>query len=436
MNLPFTQPPAHVPTTFLEYLKSFGPGLVAVLTWLGSGDIVSAGVSGGNYGYALTWAMIFALLMRYFFVSTIAKYQLCNPRGEAVLDGLTRLHPLYPPFLLVAVLGWGHLGGTVFVAGLGETSVALSGVGNSRIWAVVWVVLGLLVVFRPLYNLVEALFKVFLVLLSVSLCGTAIWVGADLGHMLEGTLTFRIPEQQGPFGATLVAMSMVGAVGGSLMNLVYPYFLEAKGWNGPQYRRLQTYDFALAVAAMIIFNLAVWTLGAELLFATGQEVQDLDDLTRLLASVLGESGRWLFLLGVFAAVYTSLLGQALGLGLLGSHAVDLWRKRPRPSPSARSAHPVYTFIAVWSLVSPLVWVFAGELDFVGLTLFSNTLLVLLIPLIAGGLWWITADARFIGEEHRNRWWENALMALLFGLAIWGTWAAGRSAFQTIGRVMG
>ena len=40
---------------------------------------------------------------------------------------------------------------------------------------------------------------------------------------------------------------MIGAVGGSLMNLAYPYFLEAKGWRGPQYRRVQFYDFLLAV---------------------------------------------------------------------------------------------------------------------------------------------------------------------------------------------
>ena len=74
-----------VPKTFWEYLKSFGPGFVIVLTWLGSGDIVSAGVAGGNYGYTLMWAMVFALLMRFFFVTTIAKYQLCNPQLPQIL---------------------------------------------------------------------------------------------------------------------------------------------------------------------------------------------------------------------------------------------------------------------------------------------------------------------------------------------------------------
>ena len=55
-------------------------------------------------------------------------------------------------------------------------------------------------------------------------------------------------------------------------------------------------------------------------------------------------------------------------------------------------------------------------DFVTLTLAANSAQVVLLPLLAGGLWWITASARLIGREHRNRWWENVLMAVLFVLA--------------------
>ena len=74
-----------MPRTFLEYLRSFGPGLIIVLTWLGAGDVVEAGVAGGNYGYALMWIVVVALLMRFLFVSLIAKYQLLQParRGGA-----------------------------------------------------------------------------------------------------------------------------------------------------------------------------------------------------------------------------------------------------------------------------------------------------------------------------------------------------------------
>ena len=60
---------ADVPRTFWQYLRSFGPGIVVVLTWLGAGDIVSSGVAGGNYGYRLMWVLVLSVMVRFVFVS-------------------------------------------------------------------------------------------------------------------------------------------------------------------------------------------------------------------------------------------------------------------------------------------------------------------------------------------------------------------------------
>jgi Mn2+/Fe2+ NRAMP family transporter len=402
------------------------------LTWLGSGDIVSAGVSGGNYGYALMWAMVFALLMRFFFVTTIAKYQLCNPHGEGLLDGLVRLHPLFAPFLLIVILVIGHINGTYMIAGIGETMVKLTGIGQEWQWALFWVVVGLAIVFRPIYDRAEWVFKVFIILMTVSLVGTAIWVGPNIGGIIKGTVAFELPAQQGPFGAMAVAMAMVGAVGGSLLNLVYPYFLEQKGWNSPKYRRVQTYDFILAIVALIIFNLAVWTLGAELVHTSGKKIAVLEDLTSLLSIVLGEGGRKLFYLGMFGAVFTSLLGNGLGLGYLASHAFNRWRKKSKGGDKIDyKSHPMYIFIVLWILVSPMIWIFTGKADFVTLTLLANTLMAVLIPALAGGLWWITASRRYIGNEYKNRWWENLIMGFLFILAVWGAYESALSVYEMV-----
>jgi Mn2+/Fe2+ NRAMP family transporter len=415
---------APVPRTFFEYLRSFGPGLVVVLTWLGAGDIVDMGVAGGNYGYSLMWVLVVAVLMRFLFVSLIAKYQLCNPHGEGVLDGLARLHPFYAPGLLVAAVVMGHVYGAYMTVGIGEACMNVTGLGEKWQWAVVWNAVALLLVFRPAYGRVEVLFKVFLALLSVSFIGTALWVRPDPQGLLAGLYRVELPEQTGEFGPLLVAVAMIGAVGGSLMNLVYPYFLEAKGWRGPQYRRVQLYDFLLAVTVMIVLDLAVWTLGAELLHPERLTIRDMDDLPRLLSRVLGEGGRLLFYLGIFSAIFTSVVGHALGLACLGNHAWQRWQAGPGPLSAPTAAgdsrqHRCYRWIATWCLISPLVWTLPGMPDFVTLTLVSNSAQVVLVPFIAGGLWWITASAKYIGDEHRNRWWENVVMALLFALAMYG-----------------
>ena len=62
-------------------------------------------------------------------------------------------------------------------------------------------------------------------------------------------------------------------------------------------------------------------------------------------------------------------------------------------------------------------------NFVTLTIVVNAATVIVLPLLAAGLWYITASGKCIGPQYKNRWWENGLMACLFVLACWGAWKA-------------
>ena len=415
---PHSAATAQLPTSFLGYLKSTGPGLVVVLTWLGAGDIVDMGVAGANYGYSLMWVLVLAVVMRFLFVSVIAKYQLCNSRGEGVLDGLARLHPGYAPLLFVAAIVMGHVYGSYMTVGVGEACRNVTGLGEVWMWALLWNGLALVLVTRPQYQVIETLFKIFLAVLSVSLLGTALWVGPEPAAILQGFYRLEMPEQAGQFDPLLVGTAMLGAIGGSLMNFVYPYFLEAKGWRGPRFRRLQVYDFLLAVGVMIVLNLAIWTLGAKLLWPD-HSIEKMDDLPRLLSEVLGPGGRWLFYVGIFSAIYTSLIGHAIGLGMMGSHA---WLRLRASGDQVFTVadyrtHPWYRVIAIFCLISPLVWTLPGMPDFVTLTLVANGGQIILLPVLAAGLWKITASPQLIGTEYQNRRWENLVMAAWLVLSV-------------------
>jgi Mn2+/Fe2+ NRAMP family transporter len=408
--------PAPVPRSALAYLRAFGPGIVIVLTWLGAGDVVDMGVAGANYGYALMWVLVLAVCLRYVLVSLVARYHLCNERGETLVDGLAALHWSVAPVLAVAAVVMGHVYGAYMTVGIGEVCANVFRTGPPWMWAIACNAAALGLVLRPAYVPLERLFKVCLAVLSVSFLGSAIVVGFDPVDVARGLTRVEMPDAQGRFNPALVAVAMVGAVGGSMMNLVYPYFLDAKGWRGPAYRRVQTYDLLLGIVVMIALNLAVWILGAELLYPD-RRIHTLDDLPALVSTVIGEPGRILFYAGIFAAVYTSILGHAKGLASLGTEAWLRWRGADRPR-TALTAQPLYRMIAVWCLLSPLVWTLPNMPDFVMLTLVANSAQVLLVPLIAGGLWRITASARFIGARHRTRWWENVVMATLFLLAVY------------------
>ena len=424
---------APIPSSFLDHVKSIGPGLVAVLTWLGAGDIVNSATAGGNYGYALMWAFALCLIIRYLFVSIIAKYQLCNQYGESVLGGLTRLHRLYAPFVFVCSLILGHAVGTYMLAGMASAAGKLTRFENIRFWAVAICLLAFSIASRPLYRRLEKVFFLLAGLLTVSLIGLAIWSGPSPAGIVKGVFGFAVPAQIGRFDAIFIMLALVGSVGGGLANLMYPYFAREKGWTTPAHRRVQRYDLIFGIVVLIVLDLSVWVVGAEVLHAKGLHISTIEDLAMLLGEALGVFGINLFYLGIVAALFGPIVGNGAAFGYL---AADAWFHF-RPEVSAAyggeyKRHPVYRWVASWVILSPLIWVLWGHVDFIGLTLIVNAAQVVSIPLLVTVLWIITARSKYIGAKYKNRWWENLFVGFLLLLGLVSAFFSLQSAAEKIG----
>ena len=433
-------PEPDIPRTFVQYLRSIGPGIVIALTWLGAGDLVDSAVAGGNYGYFLMWAMAVALFVRFVFVSIVAKYQLCNQHGESVIAGLKRIHSAFPIVVGFLALVFAHGYGSFSVKGVGETTAGLLGLSSEQLWdelfSVVWAVVGFLIVSGGVFHRVEKVALFLLAMLSVSLIGVALWAGPNPVSAAKGVLLLEVPEQQGPFGVFLVVTSLIGAVGGSIANLLYPYFIEQKGWKGPQYRRLQLYDLAFGTLAVVLLNMAVWTIGAEVLYAERATVNELSDLTKLLTRALGTLGGPIFYLGAFAALFSTMVGNATGYGYM---LADIAKLSSASAPTdanqtSLAKSGVYRAVAAWTMFSPLIWCLPGMPGFVAMTVVVNAAVVIVLPLLASTLWFITARESCIGKRYKNTCWENVLMAALFVLACWGGWQALGQVLTKIGVV--
>lgn len=420
---------APIPKSFFDYARSMGPGLVAALTWLGAGDIVNSATAGGNYGYALMWAFALCLVIRYLFVSIIAKYQLCNQHGESVLGGLTRLHRWYAPFVFVCSLILGHAVGIYMVAGVSSACAELSGFEHVRFWAVAICLLAFCIAFRPIYRRLEKAFFVLIALLSTSLIGLAVWSKPSPLGIAKGVLAFALPTTIGRFGAMFIILSLVGSVGGGLGNLMYPYFAREKGWVSPAHRRVQQYDLILGIVVIIVLDLSIWVVGAQILHPRGLHISTIEDLARLLGVVMGKFGTKLFYVGIIAALFGPIVGNGAAFGYLGSDAYFHFRPKSLAAYGGDyRKHPLYRWIVAWTILSPLVWILLGHADFIGLTLLVNTAQVILIPVLVVGLWVITARSKYIGDQFKNRWWENLFIGFLLLLGLLGTYFSA----QTLG----
>ena len=414
---------AKIPKSFWQYLGSMGPGIIVALSWLGAGDLVDSAIAGGHYGYSLMWAMAIALFIRFFFVSIIAKYQLCNQHSESVISGLKRLHPSIPIFVAVVGMFFGHFYCSYMVKGVGEISQLLTGFGASWIWSVFWVVSAAILLFRGNFHRLEIIFYIFLIILTTSLIGVSLWGGPDPIAIVKGVFLLEIPQTSGSFGALLVVTSLIGAVGGSIANLMYPYFVTQKGWVGAKYRKVQMYDLAFGTLVLVLINLSIWTIGAEILFPEQIIINEIEDLANILGIVLGKLGILIFYLGVFATLYSSVVGLSAGFGYLVADAIHVIKEKKNIQNKILDTKnsKIYNFVVAWCLFTPLIWTLPNTPDFITLTIIASASGVVVLPILCGSLWYITSKSSFIGKKYKNKWWENIILLVLFILSVWGSY---------------
>ncbi len=428
MNRPREQKPESPPASFLDYLRAWGPGIVVVLTWLGAGDLVDAAVAGSNYGYDLMWALAGAILVRCTLVSCLARFALCNPHGDSVMGGLYRVHRSLPIIIGLCALPLGLLVATVGISGCVEATWFLANQTVSRpIWTVFWTIIAIMVLLWPKSHGIETIFKVILGILSVCLVALAVWSTPCATCIVMGTLAFSLPADQGALDALLVVLSLIGAVGGSFANLFYPYYIAEKGWNGARYLPVQRFDLWLSVAVLIVLDLSVWIVGAEILKPRGLHVSDTEGLAQILAQTLGWAGQQFFYVALLAAVFTTIVGTAIGMSLLliDCYSTVFQRQKHNSKAGVPSGNAAYKGLCVVFCAGACVLALNRSLPFVPFVVLVNAALIFFVPVLTAAIWYLTTRQALIGPAHANRWWEHVILASLFAGSVYAVVTRGR-----------
>jgi Mn2+/Fe2+ NRAMP family transporter len=412
-----------------KLFKLLGPGIIAVLAWLGAGDLITSSVAGANYGYAMMWVLAVSLLLRYLIVNIIARFQLCNNQGMTILQGYAQLNPFFGWFLLVYALLMGHLMNAYMIKGAGEALAMLLKIDHPLLCSVAVVLAVWMLVGRNIYSLIEGVMKALLAVMTLAFLALAVMSGPDVTGIIKGTIGFSIPPDEGVHGALLVAVSVIGAVAGSVANFVHPYVMRQKGWVGPEHKRVQRNDLLFAVFVGIIINLAIWIVGAEILRPNGIEVNTLADLGKALEMFFGSIGWYVFFVGVFATLFASIAGKTTAFPMLITDAFQ------HVSPGRRERYgkefhrdPMHKWFMLFILVTPLVWSLPGMPDFVTLTIGVNALNIIGLPVISLGLLIMSNQKSLLDKQYRNNILENIALVFATGLALWVAFQLGVDLF--------
>jgi Mn2+/Fe2+ NRAMP family transporter len=409
---------AHSTSKIKQTLKSYGPGIIAVLAWLGAGDLVTSSVAGSEYGYSLMWILALSLLLRFLIVNIIARFQLMNKEGLTIMEGYGRLHPFFTYFLFGYALIMGHLFNAYMIKGAGEVLSTILHINQPFICSIIVVGVALFLLGKSIYLTIENIMKVLLALMTLAFFVLAFQAGPDIGQIVKGTIGFSIPSDTGVHGALLVAVSIIGAVAGSIANFVHPYFMKEKGWVKPEHKKLQRNDLLFAISVAIVINLAIWVVGAEILKPNGIKVETIDDLGKALQLNFGFVGWLIFYFGVFCTLFASIIGKTTGFPKLITDTLHIIRKDRRQKYGTKFENdPMYKWFMLFMLITPLIWSIPGMPGFISLVVGVNALNIVGFPVIAIGLLILSNKKSLLGD-HRNNLVENILLVLSVILALW------------------
>ncbi|HZW15501.1 MAG TPA: Nramp family divalent metal transporter [Brevundimonas sp.] len=394
--------------------RLIGPGLVAAATGVGAGDLVATLIAGSMFGYALLWAAVLGTLLKISLAEAVGRWALAS--GRTIFDGWSSLGPGWfggrlnwaSLYFGVYVVLWGFVyGATAMTASALPIAALLDGTPlalDLKSWAMIFGVAGLVLVWFNRYPVFEKLMTALVAVMFVTVVSLAVIAAPDLPALARGLVPTLPP------GAAYYTLGLIGGVGGTITLAAYGYWIGQKGWRGPAWMRVMRLDNRVGYAVTGLFVVAMLIVGAELLYASNIALTGGDrgllDLDGVLRERFGDVVGILFLVGFFAASFSSLIGVWQGVSLMFA---DFWahlRGRGGDPAATGGTSPAYRGYILWLTFPPMALLFMDR-PF-ALIIAYGALGALFMPFLALTLIWLLNSER-TPAEWRSGWLSNAML---------------------------
>lgn len=401
--------------------------MLIAATGVGAGDLLTASLAGSRHGVALLWAAWVGALLKWFLNEGIARWQMAT--GTTLVEGwIARLGAWSRWAFLFYLLPWAFFTGGALASACGVAGAAILPLSpdpatSKVVWGIAHAVLGALIVWRGGFVAFERVMALCTALMVLGVLVTAPLLGPDWGEVLRGALVPRIPPD-----GTAYTLGVLGGVGGTVTLLSYGYWIREKGRTGARGAAECRIDLAAGYVLTALFGMAMIVIGSGAALRQGPTAAL--ELADRLAGPLGAPGRWIFLLGFWGAVFSSLLGVWQSVPYMFADFTALAAGRPAPAPVVPlPATAAYRGFLVFLATAPLVLLWTSlERAQLLYAIFG----ALFMPLLALTLLVMNTRTAWVGKEFRNGWLTN--VALLATLAVFA-YIGGQEVAAAVARLL-
>lgn len=392
----------------LSRLKNTGPAILVTAAFIGPGTVTVCTIAGAQFGYALVWGLVVAMLSAIALQEMAARLGVIAQKGlgETLAESLTGSIWKWP--LIVLVIAALYVGNSAYQAG-NLTGAALGVAAVTGDDASVKVYAGLIALIagamflRGSYRLIERFLIAVVLFMSLAFITTFIVVKPDLSALLQGAVVPVIPE-----GGLSTLITLIGTT-------VVPYNLflhsSAARTRWKTFNRLRAVDelraaeglraarsdtiISISIGGLV--SILILSTAAASFFGSGAIIENAGDMAYQLEPVFGGSAKYLLAAGLFAAGLSSAITAPMATAYAVSEILGL---------KSDTTGTVFRLIALSVLalgsLSALL-----ELRPLEIILFAQLANGLLLPIIAMFLVVVMNRKSLLGE-HANNWFTNII----------------------------
>ncbi|MDO9552793.1 Nramp family divalent metal transporter [Rhodonellum sp.] len=380
---------------------ALGPGIITAALVFGPSKITITSKLGASYGHDMLWIVVLAIFFMVIFTNMGARIGLSSP-----LSLLTLIRNKWGKAIGISIGLGVFLVSTSFQAGNSiGVGLAVAEASHTPIW--LWILvfnsLGIgLLFFKSFYKILEKLMIGLVGIMLFSFTLTLFMVKPSFEGVMSGFIP-SIPD--GSAGLMIAFMASCFSIVGAF----YQAYLiqEKRKINIPQKNRSSSGILILGVMSAVVIICA-----ATVLYPQGIQVSSASEMSIALEPLFGSNAAHLFLVGLFGASFSSLVGNATVGGSLLADALgfghQLHLKR------------VKYCIALVMVAGASIALIFGNLP-LELIIFAQRVTIFLVPIIGLSMFMIANDKGLMKERVNStaiKFGGIAGIMLLVGLAIW------------------
>lgn len=264
--------------------------------------------------------------------------------------------------------------------------------GGISVWAVVFTVVALYFLWSSdnVYKILEKIMMLLVLIMIITFFANLFMIHPNVRRVLSGVLPKGIPN-----------IGLITAISGTTFSIAaaafQAYSVKGKNWDKKEINDA-IFDALVGIAILVTISVVIMVTSGTVSFPRGIKVKSAMDMAVQLQPLLGASAKWLFILGLWAASFSSFIGNAMvggtlladGLGI-GDSMNSKWAKI-----MASVIMALGTLFASLLKANPVQMLVMAQ----AVTIFGAPLMTIVMVLLAN-------DEKIVGK-YKNNWLTNTI----------------------------